>query len=988
MKKLTRFFSALLSVLMVVSVTSVFNVTTFAADSEQTAVSSDDKLTVRANSNIFPTVTQEFSPDTNQITVTWWICANDIVMVNTQNVITYDSEKLSVDMTEGVNGEMTNVGGSQKRVEKILRVTDGYGTVTNYSPKQRYLDKHENHPDSLPFLPGEENNKAGIKLNAINVEGWKLSDSGDRVPFASVTFNPKTAGGGSTDVNLYVEIIQYAEEGETDNHYFVAYSEIADSGISYLPEKPAAVYAGGFDNNYGKEQPTTAQPTTAAPTTAKPTAAPTTAKPTVAPTTAKPTVAPTTAKPTVAPTTAKPTVAPTTAKPTVAPTTAKPTVAPTTAKPTTAPATAAENLSLEVKTVVNEFSVDLPKSFYFAGKNPTVAKSGDTVTISWKLDNDGRKFESVQWIYTYDPDVMEIISANMPQMTLGDMYNIETPGSVRANASNINGYKSDPEADFIVLTFRVTGGGSATSQMYLQTFANYEAELPTTAEPTEAPATAAPSTVIPTTVPVTAEPTEAPTTAPVTAEPTEAPTTAPAATVQASPEPSKALKEDAEKLGKQVISFEFPADGSWGDPKNLEFDPDTHTVNVYCYPYAVFGNTVEFLVTSWESDSSKCTYTDENDLTFSYDLNSAVISDRVNAETGKNDTVSVYRYIEENPNADYGVIFSTDANGGFRTADVNMTIACVGDTLVLDSPVKTRVNADDPAKADYFAHWKKNNKLTMTVITSEGKLEKAQYPANQPKEQVLSNALVRYLTDPRSNAAFTAENNLALCNSLNVTPEKVYEQFLADAADALENGIPVGAAEGDSPVDYVLYTVTNADGEEIRYKVPSPLAVREALGLSEKLHVHVIVTDKGYAPTCTKAGLTDGSHCADCGEEFEEQKEIPALGHDPEEVKGYPATDESDGLTDGVRCKRCGEWLVEQKVIPRPAVPVMIGDIDGNGRITIEDVTLVQKFIAELETFDQRQTVAADTNGDGMITIEDATMIQKYIAELIDHLGK
>ena len=89
-----------------------------------------------------------------------------------------------------------------------------------------------------------------------------------------------------------------------------------------------------------------------------------------------------------------------------------------------------------------------------------------------------------------------------------------------------------------------------------------------------------------------------------------------------------------------------------------------------------------------------------------------------------------------------------------------------------------------------------------------------------------------------------------------------------------------------------------------------------------------------------------------------------------------------------MRCKRCGEWLVEQKVIPRPAVPVMIGDIDGNGRITIEDVTLVQKFIAELETFDQRQTVAADTNGDGMITIEDATMIQKYIAELIDHLGK
>ena len=33
------------------------------------------------------------------------------------------------------------------------------------------------------------------------------------------------------------------------------------------------------------------------------------------------------------------------------------------------------------------------------------------------------------------------------------------------------------------------------------------------------------------------------------------------------------------------------------------------------------------------------------------------------------------------------------------------------------------------------------------------------------------------------------------------------------------------------------------------------------------------------------------------------------------------------------------------------------------------------------------QKKAADTNGDGNITIDDATMIQKYVAELIDHLG-
>lgn len=65
----------------------------------------------------------------------------------------------------------------------------------------------------------------------------------------------------------------------------------------------------------------------------------------------------------------------------------------------------------------------------------------------------------------------------------------------------------------------------------------------------------------------------------------------------------------------------------------------------------------------------------------------------------------------------------------------------------------------------------------------------------------------------------------------------------------------------------------------------------------------------------------------------------------------------------------------------------MIGDVNGDGKVTIDDATLVQKAIAELIELDDTQKKAADTNSDGKITIDDATMIQKYIAELIDHLG-
>ena len=64
-----------------------------------------------------------------------------------------------------------------------------------------------------------------------------------------------------------------------------------------------------------------------------------------------------------------------------------------------------------------------------------------------------------------------------------------------------------------------------------------------------------------------------------------------------------------------------------------------------------------------------------------------------------------------------------------------------------------------------------------------------------------------------------------------------------------------------------------------------------------------------------------------------------------------------------------------------------IGDVNGDGNVTIDDATMIQKFVAELIELTPDQLIAADTNCDGVVTIDDATMVQKYIAELIDHLG-
>ena len=65
----------------------------------------------------------------------------------------------------------------------------------------------------------------------------------------------------------------------------------------------------------------------------------------------------------------------------------------------------------------------------------------------------------------------------------------------------------------------------------------------------------------------------------------------------------------------------------------------------------------------------------------------------------------------------------------------------------------------------------------------------------------------------------------------------------------------------------------------------------------------------------------------------------------------------------------------------------MVGDINGNGTVTIDDATMVQKAVAEMVVLTGTQTLAADADGDGVVNINDATMIQKYIAELVDHLG-
>jgi len=56
-------------------------------------------------------------------------------------------------------------------------------------------------------------------------------------------------------------------------------------------------------------------------------------------------------------------------------------------------------------------------------------------------------------------------------------------------------------------------------------------------------------------------------------------------------------------------------------------------------------------------------------------------------------------------------------------------------------------------------------------------------------------------------------------------------------------------------------------------------------------------------------------------------------------------------------------------------------DVNGDGKVSIADVTLLQKFLAGLEVVIAEKN--ADVNSDGKITVADATYIQKAIAGII-----
>ncbi|MBR2195003.1 MAG: leucine-rich repeat domain-containing protein [Salinivirgaceae bacterium] len=81
-------------------------------------------------------------------------------------------------------------------------------------------------------------------------------------------------------------------------------------------------------------------------------------------------------------------------------------------------------------------------------------------------------------------------------------------------------------------------------------------------------------------------------------------------------------------------------------------------------------------------------------------------------------------------------------------------------------------------------------------------------------------------------------------------------------------------------------------------------------------NAHTSVTDAAVAATCTKSGLTEGSHCSVCGTVIVKQDTIPAKGHTIVIDEAVEPTCTETGLGEGKHCAVCDEYDWTQELLP------------------------------------------------------------------------
>ena len=156
--------------------------------------------------------------------------------------------------------------------------------------------------------------------------------------------------------------------------------------------------------------------------------------------------------------------------------------------------------------------------------------------------------------------------------------------------------------------------------------------------------------------------------------------------------------------------------------------------------------------------------------------------------------------------------------------------------------------------------------------------------------------------------------------------------------------------------------------------------------------------------TCAETGNHAYWRCDICGECFdcvngvympcedEHVFDIPCLPHTLTHVAAVQPTVDSAGNIEYWVCDECGKYFADsagtQEITAQDTVLEQlvrqVGDFDGNGALTVQDATGIQRFLAEMVDEDDPDYAIflqyGDFNGDGKVNVLDLTAIQRRLA--------
>ena len=132
-------------------------------------------------------------------------------------------------------------------------------------------------------------------------------------------------------------------------------------------------------------------------------------------------------------------------------------------------------------------------------------------------------------------------------------------------------------------------------------------------------------------------------------------------------------------------------------------------------------------------------------------------------------------------------------------------------------------------------------------------------------------------------------------------------------------------------------------------------------------------------PECTRTGLSMGVVCSDCGHIIKEQTVIAALGHTEVIDKGYAPTETEDGLTDGKHCSVCKDILLSQ----RPILATSYGDIERYATdYAYKALADFENGRAMQELYVEMDKLAKNFHNDTQIDIKQGTNNRYLVASL------